>query len=234
MRLEDLCPGDEIMTTANKEGETKPLVGRVVVVEILPNHRCGPCVCVRDDEGLVMLLFEHTIPLGLVRDAFSLIFLASGPPGCASEKDVERSRAAAVAKKAEADTAKKQADDAADRLSALQSQLRAQQAAIEAFAESASPGSAERKAAETSIAEISKRISGIDPAIEGSDSPAFEGMLLRFRETETPRIRRGPGLPPRLPPRLEERRKAIIQGAMAKANREAFERLASADDCFGR
>jgi len=28
--------------------------------------------------------------------------------------------------------------------------------------------------------------------------------------------------------RLEERRKAIIQGAMAKANREAFERLASA------
>ena len=45
--------------------DPRPCVGPCEVVDVFPNHACGPCLMVRDQFGFTTVLERHTIPLAM-------------------------------------------------------------------------------------------------------------------------------------------------------------------------
>lgn len=92
-------------------------------------------------------------------------FLGVGPPGCATEDEVQRERAIAVEKKADLDAAKDRADAEADALDPRLDSLHDERERVEGELAAIPIGTPARSAAEAALASVVDRIGKIEATL---------------------------------------------------------------------
>ena len=71
MNIHDIMIGDEVFVNcpARHIEDARPICGAATVMGVWPNHICGPCLQVRDDDGLACIPWDCCLPLSLGGEA---------------------------------------------------------------------------------------------------------------------------------------------------------------------
>lgn len=69
MDIKEMSPGDTVFVDVERRSsiDNSPMFGECLVINVFPNHLCGPCLFVRDAKGEQMVLWSNCIPLGMIR-----------------------------------------------------------------------------------------------------------------------------------------------------------------------